>query len=382
MRIIILTILFAFLAAGCGGNKEKNLSPEERISLYKLEIEKNRTEIKNIEVAIAGLKKEITKLGGSMDEPKDTILITLNEAKQENFEEFLEIAGVADSRQNVLISSETGGRILSIPVSEGQQVSAGTRLVNLDAEVILNNIEELNTALDLASTVYEKRKKLWDQNIGSEIDFLQAKNNKESLERKLETAKSQLQKAYISAPFNGVVDEIFLNSGEMSSPGAPILRLVNLNKIQIKADVSEAYIGKVKRGDEVTVLIPATGYQETARISSVGQVLNSNNRTFKVEINMSNTKGLLRPNQLAQIKIRENMIENQVIIPTRLIQQDLSGHFVYTVSNGIAKRQSIVQGPTYEGKTIISKGLKEGEKLVDSGYRNVFNGASVKVQSN
>lgn len=248
-RTIAIIPVIAILLSACGAKEEVTDSVEAKMA----QIAEYKSEIKDLEIKIRDLEKEIIANGGSLELPPDTVAVTTMTIERGTYEEFVEVAGSVSSDQNILVSSEMGGTVTRIYVKEGQQVSAGQLLLSTDDQVLQKSIDELQNAYDLAKTVYEKRKALWDQKIGSEIEYLTAKNNMESLELKLNTTRTQLAKTQLKSPISGTVDEIITKTGEMASPGMPLLRVVNLSEVQIECDISEAYLGRVKRGDKVNV---------------------------------------------------------------------------------------------------------------------------------
>ena len=217
---------------------------------------------------------------------KQRILISTLEVKPEIFEHKFEVRASVASRRNVLISAETNGRIETIRVREGDQVKKGELLVTLDASILESSVEELNTSLDLATTVYEKRERLWKQNIGSELQYLEAKNRMETLQRKLATTRSQLKQARVRAPFTGVVDDVQAKLGEMAMFGSPLLRILSVDAMHLEAEVSEEYLGRLNKGDSVNLSFSSFDRQINSKITSVGHVINPQNRTFSVEIDL------------------------------------------------------------------------------------------------
>ncbi|HAE35297.1 MAG: efflux RND transporter periplasmic adaptor subunit, partial [Chitinophagales bacterium] len=319
-RTIAIIPVIAILLSACGAKEEVTDSVEAKMA----QIAEYKSEIKDLEIKIRDLEKEIIANGGSLELPPDTVAVTTMTIERGTYEEFVEVAGSVSSDQNILVSSEMGGTVTRIYVKEGQQVSAGQLLLSTDDQVLQKSIDELQNAYDLAKTVYEKRKALWDQKIGSEIEYLTAKNNMESLELKLNTTRTQLAKTQLKSPISGTVDEIITKTGEMASPGMPLLRVVNLSEVQIECDISEAYLGRVKRGDKVNVSFPSINFESVATITNVGQVINPSNRTFKLQVSLNNRDGMLKPNLLGYLQIREYVEQDQVIIPTRLIQNGVN----------------------------------------------------------
>lgn len=378
-KILILTPALAFfLLTSCGGGGSEVVGPttvEEKLD----KIAEHKAQIKELELSIRELEKEIMAQGGSLQLPADTIPVTTLTLSKTTYEEFVEVAGTVMSDMNILVSSEIGGTVTNIAVKEGQSVSAGQLLLNTDDQILQKSLDELQSAYDLAKTVYEKRKSLWDQNIGSEIEYLTAKNNMESLELRLKTTKSQWSKTQLRSPISGVVDDIITKTGEMASPGMPLLRVVNLNSVNIQCDVSEAYLGKIKKGDKVSVKFPSISYETTATVQNVGQVINSGNRTFKVDVQLPNGTGVLKPNLLGYVSIREFNAPDQVVVPTKLIQSGVHGKFVYTVVDGKIVAVDITAGRSYNGMTQVVSGLNGSEVLVDEGYRSVKAGDIARI---
>ncbi len=374
-RTIAIIPVIAILLSACGAKEEVTDSVEAKMA----QIAEYKSEIKDLEIKIRDLEKEIIANGGSLELPPDTVAVTTMTIERGTYEEFVEVAGSVSSDQNILVSSEMGGTVTRIYVKEGQQVSAGQLLLSTDDQVLQKSIDELQNAYDLAKTVYEKRKALWDQKIGSEIEYLTAKNNMESLELKLNTTRTQLAKTQLKSPISGTVDEIITKTGEMASPGMPLLRVVNLREVQIECDISEAYLGRVKRGDKVNVSFPSINFESVATITNVGQVINPSNRTFKLQVSLNNRDGMLKPNLLGYLQIREYVEQDQVIIPTRLIQNGVNSDFVYAVTNGSVVKIDITRGRSHNGFTQIKSGLSGGEILVVEGNRQVKEGDIARV---
>ncbi|MGI9543187.1 MAG: efflux RND transporter periplasmic adaptor subunit, partial [Cyclobacteriaceae bacterium] len=269
----------------------------------------------------------------------------------------------------------------AVNVKEGATVKAGQTLLRLDAEILENNIAELETALDLATTVYKKQARLWDKQIGTEVQYLQAKNNKESLERRLATAQSQRNQAYVKAPFSGVVDLVNIKQGEMASMGMPLLRIVNMGEMHILADVPERYLSGVKAGDSVEVLFPSLDREIASTVTAVGQVINPLNRTFTVEVDLPANDRDYKPNMTAVLKVKDYESPEALIVPSGIIQKDNIGDYLYKVTENEntleARKVHITLGKTYGGTTEITEGLASGDKLVNEGYREVTDGVKV-----
>lgn len=301
--------------------------------------------------------------------------VTVSKVQQRTFEHFFEVHGNVEATENAAIYVEVPGRINSIQVTEGQFVKKGESLISLDAAQLESGIKELEKGLELATKIYSKQKALWDQKIGSEVQFLEIKNNKEGLEQRLVTMKEQLNMYTIRAPFNGVVDDIVPKVGEAASPGFPVARVLNLNKVYLEGAVSEKYISSVKTGGFVEVKFPSLGESIKARVSRVGNFINPANRTFQVKVEFNNSKGKYKPNQLAVMKIRDYKASNAFVIPSRIVQQDRSGQdYVYTFVGEDVKRVKKLElklGSFYEGFVEVLSGLDSSVVLIDKGSKSI-----------
>lgn len=374
----ILPIILLIVAA-CGGSEgDKNLEAK------KTELDKARAQLQTVRGKIIQLEKEISELDPEFARQNTkAILVSTFIAKREPFEHKVEVRGAVESRKNVFLSAQTGGEIKRINVKEGQRVSQGQTLIELDADVIRRSIAELKTSLELATTVYEKQSKLWEQKIGTEVQYLQAKNNKVSLENKLSTAYAQLNLAMIKAPFDGTVDQLPSRVGEMASPGVPLIRIVSTDEMFLRTDVSERFIGRFKAGDKVDILFPLINKTVSTVISSVGQVINEENRTFEVEAKLPKVNFVVKPNQVVVLQLLDYVNEEALAVPTRLIQKDEIGQYIYVVekreSGSIARKVYVVAGTTSNKETEITEGLQGDEQIVDRGFRELTEGVEVMI---
>lgn len=354
----------------------------DKVAVKQKELSKAKEELFSLKEKINELEKELADLG--VDESNLTRpLVTTVAVKPTFFEHKVDVRGTVQSRNNILLSAETPAAVKVVHVVEGQQVKKGQILITQDSEILKRNIEELRSSLELAATVYERQKKLWEQNIGTEVQYLEAKNRKESLELKLATTQSQLNKTKIKAPFNGIVDMIDIRVGEMAQPGFPIIRLVSMSNMYIKADVSESFVGKFKQGQTVDVYFPSTDIRIKSSVKSIGLVINPNNRTFEVEVGIP-ANMTVKPNMIAVLTLTDYKNEQAMVVPTKIIQSDRRGKFVYKVAavDGDikqAERVEIELGITNGKETEITSGLKEGDELVLKGGLGLTDGAEVKV---
>lgn len=373
----IYTAVLAIALAACGG--------EKTLEQKKQELEGLKTQYTELEAKIKDLEKEILDLDSTAvkNVAESGIAVEVTQLSPARFDHYIEVNGVVEAEKNVTLSPETGGHIKQILVKDGDRVSAGQLVAVLNTDVLQKSISEVQSGLELATTVYERQKKLWDQKIGSEIQLLQAKNNKESLEKKLETLKAQVAMSSITAPVDGVIDLVYQKEGELAGPGIPLAQLVNLQKMMVKADVSEAYAGIVKEKDTVEVIFPAFEYSVKAPIDRVSNIINPGNRSFKVQVNLQNKDNMLKPNYVATMKIKDYTAASALVVPAIIVSRDARGEFIYTAQEAegklTAKKTYITTGKSNQGKTMVTSGLKEGDKVITAGYNEVANGNEIRI---
>jgi membrane fusion protein, multidrug efflux system len=348
------------------------------------ELQKKKSKLTEIRAEIAALENEISTMDPEFARAnRKSTLVSVIEVEKRDFSSYVEISGSIESRKNVVMSAETVGTIEKINVDEGQFVKQGQLLVQLENNTLRRNLAELETSYDLAENMFERQSNLWEQKIGTEVQYLEAKNRKESLENQMETLKSQIAKTYIRAPFNGTVDELEAKIGMLAQPGVPLIRLVSMDNIYIKADISESYIGAFEKGQKTMVSIPSLNLDFESEITSLGQVINPDNRTFSVEVIVPDLEVRLKPNLIAVVRIKDYEIEDAPVIPANLIQKDGEGNFVYIVSEEddvqTAKKVSIERGKTYRNRTVVLEGLTGGEILIDEGFRDVNDGVNIRI---
>ncbi len=380
MKYFSLLLLTVFLATACQPSAEESNDLESKQALLK----EKQKELKALTKVIGKLEHEIDSLDPNSKKEKPRTLVTSQNVEQKDFIRFIDIQANVQSDDVVMASSETGGRLTSVTAKEGVYVKRGQLIAKVDMESVNKQIDELNKSLELAKDVYERQKRLWDQNIGSEIQFLQAKNNKERLEKSLETASFQLTKANVYAPISGVVDMVFAKTGEMAGPGSPIVQITSTGLVKVVADVPEKYLRDVKRGEMVTLKFPSLERETRAKVSLLGSSINPSNRTFKVEVKVPNRDGLLKPNLLASMMLNDFTQKNAVVIPLELVQQEVSGRsFVYIKGSNeegaIAEKVIVETGESYEGEIIITSGLKGGEELIVEGARGLATNELIKI---
>ncbi|MBL7882884.1 MAG: efflux RND transporter periplasmic adaptor subunit [Bacteroidia bacterium] len=300
-------------------------------------------------------------------------IVSVQTIEQSSFEHFFELQGTLHSEQEALINPEFAGTIKTIHVKVGDRVSKGQTIAIINTDIVQSNLLELKKNLEMVTLVYEKQKNLWEQKIGTEIQFIEAKTRKESLEQSVKTGETQLSKGTVIAPFNGVVDDVFVKVGEMANPAMPIARIVNLDEMYAIAEVPENYLGVVKTGTEVRVKIAQLNYDKRAKISRMGSYIEPNNRSFKAQIDLENANQQLIPNLISTVQIRDYHKDSVIVVPSAGILQDAQGNnFVYTLNaDMIAKKVLIKTGKAFDGKTLVEEGVKIGDKIVVDGVRGI-----------
>ena len=342
----------------------------------KAKLEDLKKQMSDLRTKIDTLEADIAKTDTSKKEEK-VKMISVTTVTAQAFSSYIEVQGKVDADENVTISPEIGGVVTKVNVKAGEEVSKGQVLAETDSKVIQQGIAELQNALDLATTLYYKQKSLWDQKIGTEVQFISAKNQKEGLEKKMATIQQQLEMTRIKSPINGTVDEVFLKLGQMGAPGMPAMRIVNFANLKVKAEVPEKYAARVKKGNPAIVLFPDISDSVFTQISFSAKVIGQLNRTFNVEVALDNSKEY-HANMIAILKIIDYTNKSAFVVPEGTIQHTEDGDFVYVDNNGKAKKAKVVIGHEYNGKAEIKSGLKEGDKLITTGYQNLNENESIR----
>ncbi len=344
------------------------------------EKQKQLTELKD---EIKELKSEIASLDTITEEGEITPVV-IKKLAPENFEYYAKHTGIVDSRENILLSAEALGKVKAIKIVEGQKVSKGAILIELDNDAVANQLEEAKAMFDLAQTTFERRKVLWEQKIGSEIEYLQAESSYKSAKTRLGQIRAQYENTITRSPINGTIDNIRVNVGEFVRVGTPIGRVVDLSKIEIKAELSEIYLPNVKEGNIAKVNIPVLGIKQEVPVSFVSQVINPDNRSFTIKVRLDNEDNLIKPNALAELVIKDYQNENALVVPSMIINKDLKGDFVYITASEdnkkIAKKKYVKTGGSFKDMTEIKSGLNPGDEVIIIGYSEVHDGEEVALR--
>lgn len=367
--IIYYSVLIAFLVS-CGGATDK-----------KAELDQLKVQRDELSAQITKLENEINPSTEKTDVKAATVNVT--DAQQSVFNHYIQVQGTVDGDQNIAVSPQMAGIVTAVYVKEGTPVRKGQVLAELDARVLKQSLEEVNTQLELANNMYEKQNALWEKKIGSEVQYLQAKSGKESLQQRAGTIKEQLKQAKILSPIAGTVESVPLRVGEMASPGSTesTIRVINMSTAKITADVSEAYATRIKDGNVVIVSLPDLGKEIETKLNFTGRFIDPTNRTFKVECKVSPKDVVLRANMIAYIKIKDYSNDNAFSVPVNLVQNDQKGKFIYVAKqngkNWIADKRMIKTGKDYDGFIEVLQGISAGEKIITSGFQNLNSGEKI-----
>lgn len=376
LTIFVLSLCI-LLTAGCGagaGNKNAELESLKKQQATLAE------QIKTLEKELGTTTSDSTAANErhSNETPVEVI-----ELSPQAFKHFLEIQGSIDCKDNIGVSPKQPGIIAEVFGIKGQQVQKGDVLATLDDAIFQQGMQELYTNLEFARTIYAKQKALWDKQIGTEVQYLQAKNNVETLERKLATLQEQADLYKIKSPISGVIDQVNAKVGEGVMTGMPAFRVVNMRNMKVLVDVAENYTGKAKTGNNVEIFLPDLNKTLNGKIGAVGNIINPINRTFSVEINIPNS-GELRPNMIAMVKLQDYGNGNAVVVPLNAIQNSEEGAYVFlaekTSGNNtfVARKQLITTGMIYGEGAEVTKGLKNGDKIVVTGQQDLVSGQPIK----
>jgi len=365
-------ILILLLVTACGGEKQPNTLAEKKEALAKL-----KTEAKSLTEKITALEVEIKAADPTMKAAEKVLPVVTEALQPKNFKSFIEIQGTVETKNTATATPRMAGTYTTVYVKEGQSVKAGQLLAKIDNAILRDQIAALKQQMELANTVYEKQKSLWDQKIGTEIQFLQAKNNKESLEKNLTVLETQVDMYNVYAPISGAVERVMAKTGEIAAPGMPLASIVNLGSLKATANVPDVYVSHIQMGDAVKVALPDLGRQINARVTFISKLVNPANRTFKIEAAIP-TSSDIKPNMLSVLNIADINKSNALVIKQNYIQSTEFGEVVYVAetegNKKIAKARKVKTGVSYNGEIEITEGLRAGDLIVTEGYQDLVDG--------
>ena len=384
-KLLFLAISLGLLS--CGGENQSVSSLIEKGNLEAIRAKKNEIveQQKELENKIAQLDSAISLLGTEEKLP----LVNTITLEPQLFNHYLELQGDVSTKQNVLIYPEMAGTLQRVYVKEGQRVNKGQLLATIDDGGMGSQLSQLKTQAELAKTTFERRKRLWEQQIGSEIEFLSAKAEYEARQDAVKQAESQLGKSSIRAPFSGIIDDVIKDQGTVVSPGpgSEIFRIVNLSDMYIQVDVPETYLGSISKGKEALVYFPVLGDSIQTKIRETGNFINPANRSFSVEIPVPNKDGEIKPNLTAKVNLNDYTSEDAILIPSSIISENSEGdQYVFvaeepnTDNEAIVIRTFIETGKSQGSLIEVLSGLQSGNHVIKEGARSVKDGQKVKIQ--
>lgn len=388
MRNILSLLLITLFFIACGEKKQPTIDD----IIASKDLQQIRAKRSELDTKVSELSADIKKLNieiEKLDTFKRVPLVTALTIKKTVFNHYLELQGDVQTKQNVLIYPEVAGTLEAVYVKEGQKVSKGQALAKIDDAGMTQQVAQLEATTQLAKTTFERQKRLWDEKVGSEIQFLQAKTNYEASKNQLAQAKKQIDKFIIKAPFSGIIDDVIKNKGTVVAPGmgSELFRIVNLGNMYIEADIPENYITTVTKGKNVRINFPVLGKALDTKIRQTGNFINPANRTFKIEIGVPNDDRTIKPNLSAKLKINDYTNNEAILIPQSIISENAEGdQYVYVIKNikddkGIATQTVVKTGKTQGDVIEILEGVAVGETLIDAGARSVKNGQEVRISN-
>jgi RND family efflux transporter MFP subunit len=384
MKNIYLALIVTLLLASCGN---KNQSVDDVLSSNNLQqIRKMKTELDTEQQALVAKLKQLEAKIKELDPQEKITLITTFTVQETVFTHFVELQGNVNTKQNLIIYPEYSGILSRVYVKEGQHVNKGQKLAKIDDGGLSQQVSQLQIQANLAKTTFERQERLWQQKIGSEIQYLQAKSNYQAQTKAVTQLQTQLAKTIIRAPFSGTIDDVITEQGSVVLPGqSQLFRIVNLKNMYIETDVPERYISSIVSGKIVHVEFPILNKSLDAKIRQAGNFINPANRTFKIEVAVPNTDNTIKPNLTAKLKINDYTNSKAILIPQSIISENAEGQqYLYAITDktnnkGIAKRVIIETGKTQGDYIEVLTGLEHGIEIVEEGARSVKDGQEVKI---
>lgn len=371
-QFFILAVITALLA-GCSAK------PADEQALKTEQLQQYRKEFSELKHKIEALEKEL-----AVTEKNDAVRVQVAELIPENFERFIEVTGRVEAEEDVQVSPESIGVIEEVLVKEGQRVSKGQTMAVLNTETLRRALDELKIQHELAVTTYTRQKNLWDQNIGSEMQLLQARTSMEALQKRMESTQAQINLAVIKSPVSGTIEKVFQKKGEIGSPQIPFARVINSSSIRVYADVAESYLPVIKEGDRAIVFFPALGREVEARVYRISGSIDANNRTFSIRLNLNNPDGQIKPNLISTIRMRDYQSPGAIVVPNILIKEDFRGKYTFVAEEKegrqVARKIYVTPGVSNNNRTEVMEGLSAGMKIITEGYVQVADGTPLLIQ--
>lgn len=387
MKNLIYIASFALLLQSC--QADKPMSTQEILeSNDQALIETKKLELADQYSKLSDTINQINLALESFKTEADYPLIETYTVQEMSFSHFIELQGDVDTKQNIIVYPEFSGVLSQVYVKEGDRVKKNQLLAKIEDGGLSQQLAQMEINFELAKTTFERQQRLWDQKIGSEMQFLQAKASYESQERAIKQFQDQLERTYVRAPFTGIVDDVFTEQGQVVNPGQnQLMRIVNLDHMYINAEVPEIYVASIKKGTKAQIYFNSLGKEFNAKVRQVGSFINPANRTFKIEIPVNNKDHMIKPNLIASISLNDYSNANALVIPSDIIQEDAQGQtFVYAINRlknkNIAslEKKYIQPGFSYNGLIEVISGLDLGDQIVSEGAKNIREGVTVSIK--
>lgn len=370
--ILLLTLMISLLAISCSEQSEAEGTVEERLKKY----ESERAE----------LDSKIADLRSQLGDEKKAIPVEVMNIGQNSFSHFVSLYGEVASDQDVDMSPKVMGLVNSVSVTEGQRVSKGQLLASLDNEMVNKRLKEANDSYEFIKTIFEKQKRVWEKNVGSEVEYLKAKNDMGNMENRIAILKEELSNMRIVAPFGGVIDKVYIKEGEMASPNFPAFHIVSESDLKVRADVSESVSYRLKKGENAEVYFPDLSLDTlNLKISAISQSIDKANRTVSVYVDLpKSVYSKIKPSMLASVRFKTAQIDSALTLPTNLLQQEGTTDYVFVAKKDadgqlIADKKIVVKGKSYGGISEILGGLKPTEDVITVGYEGLKEGDLIKA---
>lgn len=367
MKRSILILLTTIALASCGGSGEQKGDVQAELAKLKKERMKLDTKISKLEAE------------ARENNPMTAVPVSVDTLKQTEFNSYIELQASVTGDENILATPQAPGVVQSINVRTGQRVGKGQVLATLNAAAVEQQIKAQQAQLTLTKQLYEKQSKLWEQNIGSEVQLLTAKANYESSQQQYNALIAQRNMYRIVSPISGTVDAVDLKVGDMANPGMSGIRVVSMSKLKVETTLGENYIGKVEAGDPVILEFTETGTTIKSKLSYVARSVDPISRAFTVEVNIGNNKDI-RPNMSCKMMILSYSNSTAITLPISAVQNTADGNLVYVVENGKTKVVKVETGKTSDGRIEILNGLSAGDKVITEGYTEVEDGRAVEIK--
>jgi len=336
-------------------------------------------ELADLKKQQADINSKISALQAQMpqDSSKSTDVSTIA-LKNSTFTNYVQIQGKIDAQDNVMAYPQSPGVITGIYAKVGQHVNRGQVLVQLDNAVLKQQIAQAQAQATLTKTLFDRQKNLWDQKIGTEVQFLQAQTQMQSSQKAVDALRQQADLYRITSPISGTIDQMDLKLGQAIQPGANGIRIVNADVLKVKADVPESYSGVINQGNDVNVVIPDANDSLMTTLTFAAKVIDPTSRSFAIEVRLPQRK-TLRPNMTAILKIASYVNPKAIVVPVKAVQKSENGDYVFLNNDGVAKKVNVKTGATYAGQSEILSGLKAGDEIIIDGATDIEDGDKVKV---